>query len=203
MDGHAMLVTEYCERGTMLDMIPSGGMLLADACRLFSQVVCSSFAFFAFEFLTDNAFTFQVSAVGYLHARGIVHGDIKPDNVFITRDGVAKLGDFGMAEHTGKVRFHFLFHFAYTHWQQQVLTRGRGTRAFNAPELLTRPSIAAHPAHDIWALGITYYAMLTGELPWTTAVMSDSSYRAYATSGNMDNEKWALLSGADKKVGQH
>ena len=113
-----------------------------------------------------------MSAVGYLHARGIVHGDIKPDNVFITRDGVAKLGDFGTAERTGAVCSDTTPPpSSCISSIPQVLTRGRGTYAFNAPELFTRPTPTAHPANDIWALGVTYFAMLTDELPWTTAVI--------------------------------
>ena len=41
--------------------------------------------------------------MAYLHARGIVHEDIKPDNILVGVDGTAKLGDVGMAERVGEV----------------------------------------------------------------------------------------------------
>ena len=82
----------------------------------------------------------------------------------------------------------------------QVLTRGRGTYAFNAPELFTRPVPTAHPANDIWALGVTYFAMLTNELPWTTAVMSDSSYSTFVIHGVIKSAKWERFTLAKKKV---
>ena len=115
-----MLVTEFCERGTLLDVIPNGGMPEGQARPLFHHVVCfrPSFAFFGLVLVLVLVFRFllsvsiiltllvsltQMSAVAYIHTLGIVHEDIKPDNVFITKDGLAKLGDFGKAERRGVV----------------------------------------------------------------------------------------------------
>ena len=95
---------EYCELGCMLNFIPEDGMHVGEAQRLFTQVVSclSSFAFLKSKRLPR--FPPQLSAVAYLHALGIVHEDIKPDNILIDAGGVAKLGDFGMAERVGEVR---------------------------------------------------------------------------------------------------
>ena len=82
-----------------------------------------------------------------------------------------------------------------------MLTRGRGTPAYNAPELsTTRPMVEAHPAHDIWSLGVTYFAMLTGQLPWYKAAMTDPLYCHFVARGELDNAKWSKLTDADKKV---
>jgi serine/threonine protein kinase len=93
-DGLIFVVLEYCEGGTLLDMVLKKKLKsLCHVKRLFRQVA---------------------SAVGYLHTQGISHGDIKPENVVLTGDGNAKLIDFGYckecligtnADKTGTVKY--------------------------------------------------------------------------------------------------
>lgn len=85
------------------------------------------------------------------HRDGIIHRDVKPDNVLLNKHGIAKIGDFGLAK--------------------RVLHRGGdpfadgicGTPNYMAPELLQGHS--ATPASDVYALGVCLYQMLTGQLP--------------------------------------
>jgi hypothetical protein len=84
------------------------------------------------------------------HDAGVIHRDIKPENVFISGDGNAKLGDFGMALHLTKPR-------------QNEPSRA-GTPRYTAPEIwLGQP---ASVSTDLYALGATYYFMLTGQAPY-------------------------------------
>jgi serine/threonine protein kinase len=86
-----------------------------------------------------------------LHEAGIVHRDIKPQNILFAADGTAMLTDFGLAK--GR---------AYT-----VLTKPgqvMGTLDYLAPELIKGE--AASPATDIYALGCTMYECVTGRPPF-------------------------------------
>lgn len=84
------------------------------------------------------------------HRAGIVHRDVKPENVLLAEDGRIKIGDFGLARATS----------ANTATGQMLL----GTIAYLAPELVTRGTADARS--DIYALGIMLYEMLAGEQPY-------------------------------------
>lgn len=109
-------------------------------------------------------------ALQYAHDRGIVHRDIKPENILLSREGTVKVADFGLAklvpgQRTGSP--------GTSHEPrlplETILTRDgkiMGTPAYMAPEQLETPSEVDHRA-DIYALGVVFYQMLTGELPGT------------------------------------
>ncbi len=91
-----------------------------------------------------------LSGLAAAHRAGIVHRDVKPENVLLAEDGRIKIGDFGLARATT----------ANTSSGQLLL----GTIAYIAPELVTRGTADARS--DIYALGIMLYEMLTGEQPY-------------------------------------
>ena len=90
-----------------------------------------------------------LDALAFAHSVQIIHRDIKPANILIRRDGVVKLGDFGLAE--------ILATNAYA--------GGAGTYAYMAPEDFSGDNRSDHLS-DIWATGITLYEMLTLERPF-------------------------------------
>lgn len=109
----------------------------------------------------EQAFTVQeiltiVAQVGaaldYAHARGIIHRDVKPGNVFLTADGQAILGDFGLAMLQNRL-------------SQMTLGKTFGTPEYIAPEQ-AMDSRAATPQSDIYSLGGIVYELVTGALPF-------------------------------------
>lgn len=99
-----------------------------------------------------------VCGLAYLHARGVVHQDIKPDNILIASDGSAKIADFGVAQLVGYAAQNALL----------VLESSAGTPAFRAPETHVAGAHSGRCA-DVWSLGVTLYAMLCGRLPFVCA----------------------------------
>jgi serine/threonine protein kinase len=90
-----------------------------------------------------------LEAVAYLHSQNLSHGDIKPANVLLDKYNRPKLADFGFSQTLGA---------------KDVILGG--SLAYQAPELTSR-KVKDFAAVDIWALGITFYEIAFGKLPWT------------------------------------
>ena len=98
----------------------------------------------------------QVSrALRYAHGQGVVHRDVKPENILLDAAGDVKIVDFGLAK-IARVEESAL---RLTHTGQAM-----GTPQYMAPEQLERPLEVDHRA-DIYSLGVVFYELLTGELP--------------------------------------
>jgi len=92
-------------------------------------------------------------AVGFAHGRGVIHRDLKPDNVLVDPEGHARLTDFGLAKVDDGDRL--------TRTGSMV-----GTPHYMAPEQITGDQTRQGPATDVWALGVMLYQALAGELPF-------------------------------------
>ncbi len=90
--------------------------------------------------------------LGAIHAAGIVHRDVKPQNILITPDGTAQVTDFGVA---------------YAALSEGLTTQGMtvGTASYMAPEQARGEPVTQ--ATDIYAVGVVFYEMLTGRVPFT------------------------------------
>jgi serine/threonine protein kinase len=87
------------------------------------------------------------------HKQNLVHRDVKPDNILVTPEGIAKLADLGLVKETE------------TDLNLTKTGRGLGTPHFMAPEQF-RNAKNADIRCDIYSLGATLYQMVTGELPF-------------------------------------
>ncbi|EAN31474.1 Protein kinase domain protein [Theileria parva strain Muguga] len=100
-----------------------------------------------------NAFKMILNAVKYLHNNNIYHRDIKPENLLIHTNNVLKLCDFGASIRVrGDVR----------------LYETVGTMSYAAPEVLDGTCGYLGEKADVWSLGVVLYAMVFGQLPYTT-----------------------------------
>ena len=130
-DGRHYITMEYVPGGSLRDLTLERGVLdPAEAARLASQVA---------------------EALGTAHERGIVHRDIKPQNVLLDEAGDAKVADFGIAVAASRTS---------TSGTNQVF----GTATYMSPEQAMGEQVA--PASDLYSLGVVLYEMLTGSVPF-------------------------------------
>lgn len=118
------LVMEYCENGSLRDKMRQGQLTL------------------------DEIIAYAITitkTMDYIHKKGIVHHDIKPDNILFDDENTLKISDFGIANTLG------------------------GTKAFLAPEMFDyNPKKRKDSRVDIYALGITLFMLATGRYPFNT-----------------------------------
>jgi serine/threonine protein kinase len=93
-------------------------------------------------------------ALDYIHSQGVVHRDLKPENIMVDAEDRTKLIDFGIAANAGSRRLTFA-----------KLTEAMGTPDYISPEQVKGKRGDARS--DIYALGIMFYEMLTGKMPFT------------------------------------
>lgn len=103
-------------------------------------------------------------ALQYAHDQGIVHRDIKPENILLDRQGRVKVADFGIAKVVAAVCDPIRSGDTPVPENQTLAGKIIGTPQYMAPEQIEHPSDVDHRA-DIYALGVVFYQMLTGELP--------------------------------------
>jgi serine/threonine protein kinase len=105
-------------------------------------------------------------ALQYAHDQGIVHRDIKPENILLDRRGRTKVADFGLAKLVESGSAGSDFEVIPPAAASTVTHSGKvlGTPQYMAPEQFEHPAAVDHRA-DIYALGVVFYQMLTGELP--------------------------------------
>jgi serine/threonine protein kinase len=93
-------------------------------------------------------------ALDYVHSQGVVHRDLKPENIMIGPDDEVKLIDFGIAANAGSRRLTFA-----------KLTEAMGTPDYISPEQVKGKR--GDQRSDVYSLGIMFYEMLTGKVPFT------------------------------------
>ena len=122
------------------------------------------------------------------HKQGMIHRDVKPDNVLLTADGEAKLADLGLVKEVE------------TDLNLTRTGRGLGTPHFMAPEQF-RNAKNADVRCDIYSLGATLYMMVTGELPfrgmgpldaWMKKMANDLTPARTLTPALSERVDWAI-----------
>ena len=146
-EGQAFIVMEHVEGKPLSQLIPSDGLPPESVIRYGTQIA---------------------DALAHAHERGIVHRDLKSQNVVITPEGRAKVLDFGLAARMPQADAE-----AVTKTQEAIPHAGMlvGTLAYMAPEVLRGEAATARS--DIWALGVLLYEMASGKQPFTGTSQTD------------------------------
>ena len=163
-------------------------MELADGGDLFDKIeadegVGQDIAHFYFSQL--------ISAVGYMHSKGIAHRDIKPENVLLSAEGDLKLSDFGLAalfKKDGNLR---------------MCNTVCGSPPYIAPEIVSglrskREDVldSGYYANvsDVWSCGIVLFVLLVGNTPWDEPTNRSLEFKEYVdTEGHTTDELWQTL----------
>jgi cyclin-dependent kinase-like len=143
------LVFEYCDH-TLLNELETHkrGMAEGDIQRISWQIL---------------------QGVDYCHRNGVIHRDVKPENILICKNGVVKLCDFGFARNLTGPGGHYTDYVA--------------TRWYRSPELLVG-DVQYGPPVDVWAVGCVFAEMLTGQAIWPGRSDVDMLYHIRRTLGN-------------------
>jgi hypothetical protein len=104
--------------------------------------------------------------LGEAHAQGVVHRDVKPDNIMIDRKGRVTVTDLGLAKAYGDRGA------CEVHRGLSLTSQVIGTPHYMSPEQ-TRSSRDVGPPADVWSLGITLYELATGSVPWNDTDLHD------------------------------
>ena len=150
-DGRHYMAAEFIEGETLKQRIAVGPAKLSETLNIAEQIA---------------------SALAAAHGAGIVHRDIKPDNIMIRRDGIVKVLDFGLAKLTPTQS---------SPSDPEESTRALvktstgvviGTVAYMSPEQAR--GLAVDARSDVWSLGVVIYQMLSGSSPFAGTTNSDT-----------------------------
>jgi serine/threonine protein kinase len=135
--GHAYIVMEYFPRGDLRELLRSG--IRAEIALAYSWQLAS--------------------ALSAIHRAGVVHRDLKPDNMMIREDGTLALGDFGIAKHVS-----------------MSLTDTAHGEIVGTPYYVSPEQVLGMPVDlrcDLYSLGVILYEMLTGSKPYRASTPED------------------------------
>ncbi|RLN92379.1 hypothetical protein BBJ28_00025625, partial [Nothophytophthora sp. Chile5] len=161
--GRLVFVCEYASQGSLKEFSKAEGR---DPLLIWSTLLSAA------------------TGLRYLHDVGVVHGDLKGDNILIGKDGVAKLTDFGLS---------FFRKNADSEAEQGAL----GAYRWKAPECLNGG--VATFASDIFSFGMSMIEAVSGALPWGN-VIPDIAVKHHVTKGELpkrpavfEDEEWELV----------
>ncbi|KAL8900003.1 MAG: hypothetical protein Q9192_001290 [Flavoplaca navasiana] len=131
-----------------------------------------------------------VSAVAYMHSKGVGHRDIKPENILLSAEGNLKIADFGLAtlfSHNGVTK---------------LCTTSCGSPPYTAPEVVACDTTVIKKLEkgyrgdlvDIWSCGVVLFVLLVGNTPWDEPMDRSFEFHEYvASNGRPDDELWRNL----------
>ncbi|KAK4123193.1 kinase-like protein [Parathielavia appendiculata] len=144
------MVLEMCKKGVVMKVG------IGESATPYPEETCRHF------------FRDLILGIEYLHSQGVVHRDIKPDNLLLTDDDVLKIADFGVSEMFEKSN-------------DMRTAKSAGSPAFLPPELcVARHGDVSGKAADIWSMGVSLYCLRYGRVPFERGGVLDI-YKAITT----------------------
>src|ERR1039458_9704135 len=149
-DGRLYFLMEYVDGVSLRQLLNAGRVSPREALAIVPQIC---------------------DALQYAHDQSIVHRDIKPENILLDRRGRVKVADFGLGKLVAGTQQPLIPSLSPPDGEREAASPAltdagkiMGTPQYMAPEQFERPGEVDHRA-DIYALGIVFYQMLTGEMP--------------------------------------
>ena len=142
IDGRPFMVTEYVEGRTLRERLGDGAIGIIEAVDIATQIA---------------------SALAAAHARGIVHRDVKPENVMVRPDGYVKVLDFGLAKPVSAAGD------VVSSLTQPGIVMG--TPRYMSPEQARGLPLDARS--DVWSLGVVLHEMIAGVAPFSGRVLAE------------------------------
>lgn len=136
---------------------------LAAGGDLFDKIVAMG----GFDEATARLFFQQIlSGLEYCHAKGIIHRDMKPENLLLAENDVLKISDFGLSNIILS--------------PEQMLKTHCGSEKYAAPEVMQNTDPYKGPPVDVWSTGVILYIMVGGAFPFVEATMNCDLFAAHA-----------------------
>jgi len=130
LDNQLVMLMEYVDGATLSSRLESGPIPVPDAVNYAGQLL---------------------SALSYAHKLNVIHRDVKPGNMMLTRDGIVKLMDFGIARPNNEVGL-------------TITGTTLGSLNYMSPEQVRGEPVDARS--DLYSFGVSLYEMVTGRLPF-------------------------------------
>lgn len=150
-----VLIFEFLDSDLKKFMRSNGNRLSSDLIRKLAQQTCSG--------------------VEFCHARGVLHRDLKPQNLLVDKEQNLKLADFGLARE---------YHPTAKKYTQEVVTAW-----YRAPELLLGSGLYSAPV-DIWSMGCIIAEMAVGRPLFNGDSEIDTIFRIFRLLGSPDEDRW-------------
>ncbi|VEU19560.1 DEKNAAC100297 [Brettanomyces naardenensis] len=145
-DNTYSIFLEYVSGGSVGHLIRSYGMFPEDLIRYLTRQV--------------------LQGLTYIHSKGILHRDLKADNLLLETDGVCKISDFGISKKSKDI------------YSNESAMTFQGTIFWMAPEIIDAQSHKGYNAKvDIWSLGCVVLEMYAGKRPWHDYAVAGAIFR--------------------------